>query len=138
MDMQCLFIKKPLNGEPVFDKRKMNKGRPKKLSIQDERSIIRTIPKLREELGKVTSKRVQFESCVYHVNNRTIRNVLKREGYHYLRARKKGLLHVADLKSRKKFCNKVLRKKLGQNLWNTGISLYLEGKDFQYKSNPLD
>ena len=53
-------IKKPLNGEPVFDKRKMNKGRPKKLSIQDERSIIRTIPKLREEVGNFTSKRVQL------------------------------------------------------------------------------
>ncbi len=43
--------KKPLNGKPFFDKQTMNKGRPKKLSIQDERSIIRTIPKLREQLG---------------------------------------------------------------------------------------
>ena len=48
------------------------------------------------------------------------------------------MLHVADLKSRKKFCNKVLRKKLGQNFWNTGISLYLDGKGFEYKSNPRD
>ena len=39
--------KKPLNGEPVFDKRKMNKGRPKKLTVQDERCILHTIPKLR-------------------------------------------------------------------------------------------
>ena len=94
--------KKPLNGEPVFDKRIMNKGRPKKLSIQDERSIIRTIPKLREELGNFTSKRVQLESGVTHVSNRTIRNILNKEGYHYLRSRKKGLLHAGDLKARKK------------------------------------
>ena len=36
--------KKPLNGDPVFDKRKQNKGRPKKLSPQDERSILRAFP----------------------------------------------------------------------------------------------
>ena len=52
--------KTPLNGDPVFDKRKMNKGRPKKLTVQDERCILRTIPKLREELGNFTSKRVQL------------------------------------------------------------------------------
>ena len=43
--------KKPLNGDPVFDKRKQNKGRPKKLSLQDERSILRAVPKLRMEVG---------------------------------------------------------------------------------------
>ena len=50
--------KKPLNGDPVFDKRKQNKGRPKKLSPQDERSILRAVPKLRMEVGNFTSKRV--------------------------------------------------------------------------------
>lgn len=108
-------VKKPLNGEPVFDKRKMNKGRPKKLSIQDERNIVRTIPKLREGVGNFTSKRVQLESGVSHVSNRTIRNVLSKAGYHNLRTRKKGLLHAGDLKSRKKFCQKVRRKKLSQD-----------------------
>ena len=43
--------KKPLNGEPVFDKRKLNKGRPRKLSVQDERIIIWAVLKLREEVG---------------------------------------------------------------------------------------
>jgi hypothetical protein len=130
--------KKPLNGEPVFDKRKTNKGRPKKLTVRDERSILRTIPKLREKLGNFTSKRVQLESGVTHVSNRTIRNILNKEGYHYLRSRKKGLLHAADLKARKKFCQKVRRKKLNQDFWNKGISLYLDGKGFEYKSNPHD
>ena len=130
--------KKPLNGEPVFDKRKMNKGRPKKLTVQDERCILRTIPKLRKELGNFTSKRVQLESGVTQVSNRTIRNVLNKEGYHYLRSRKKSLLHASDLKARKRFCQKVRRKNLTQDFWNKGISLYLDGKSFEYKSNPHD
>ena len=130
--------KKPLNGKPFFDKRTMNKGRPKKLSIQDERSIICTIPKLREQLGNFTSKRVQLESGVAHVCNRTVRNVLNKVGYNYLRSRKKGLLHEADLKARKKFCQKVRRKKLSQDFWNKGISIYLDGKGFEYKTNPHD
>ena len=102
--------------------------------MQDERSIIRTIPKLREELGNFTSKRVQLESGVSHVSNRTIRNVLNRERYHYLRSRKNGLLHATDLKCRKKFCQKVRRKKLSQKFWNEGISMYLDGKGFEYNS----
>ena len=130
--------KKPLNGESVFDKRKMNKGRPNKLSVQDKRSILRTIPKLREELGNFTSRRVQLESGVTHVSNRTIRNMLNKGGYHYLRSRKKGLLHASDLKARKKFCQKIRRKNLSQDFWNKGISLYLDGKGFEYKSNPHD
>ena len=84
--------KKPLNGEQVFDKRKLNKGRPRKLPVQDERSIIRAVLKLREEVGWFTSKRVQLESGVKHVCNRQIRNVMK-AGYRYLTSRKKGLLN---------------------------------------------
>jgi transposase len=130
--------KKPLNGDPVFDKRKLNKGRPKKLSIQDERRILRTVPKLRMEVGNFTSKRVQLESGITNVCNRTVRNILNKEGYRYLRSRKKGLLHAKDLKARKKFCQTVRRKKLTQDFWKNGIAFYLDGKGFEYKTNPND
>ena len=70
--------KKPLNGEPFFDKQTMNKGRPKKLSIQDERSIIRTIPKLREQLGNFTSKRVQLEPIGQNDVDTTLKRTLYR------------------------------------------------------------
>ena len=98
--------KKPLNGDPVFDKRKMNKGRPNKLSVQDERSILRTIPKLREELGNFTSRHVQVESGVTHVSNRTIRNMLNKGGYHYLRSRKKVYCMHLTSKLEKSFAKK--------------------------------
>ena len=130
--------KKPLNGDPVFDKRKQNKGRPKKLSPQDERSILRAVPRLQMEVGNFTSKRVQLESGITNVCNKTVRNVLNKGGYRYLRSRKKGLLHVKDLKARKKFCQTVRRKKLTQDIWRNGVSLYLDGKGFEYKTNPND
>lgn len=129
---------KPLNGEPLFDKRKANRGRPSKLSPQDKRSIVRSITSLREKEGSFTSKRVQVESGVSHVSDRTIRNCLNEDGYWYLQTRKKGLLHAKDLKSRVKFCKKIRKQKLGNEFWRTGISFYLDGKGFQYKSNPYD
>ena len=89
--------KKQLNGEPVFDKRKQNKGRPKKLSPQDERSIPRVVPKLLMEVGNFTSKRVQLESVITNVCNKTVRNVLNKGGYRYLKWRKKGLLHMKEI-----------------------------------------
>ncbi len=123
--------RKPLNGEPVFDKRKANKGRPSKLSAQDKRSIVRSITSLRQKEGSFTSKRVQVESGVSHVSGRTIMNCLNEDGYWYLQTRKKGLLHAKDLKSRVKFCKKIRKQKLGDEFWRTGISFYLDGKGFQ-------
>ena len=72
--------KKPLNGEPVFYKREQNKGRPKKLLPQDERSILRGAPKHRMEVGNFTSKRVQLESGITNVCNKTVWNVLNKGG----------------------------------------------------------
>jgi len=130
--------KKPINGELVFDKRKLNKGRPSKLSLQDKRSIVRSVTSLREEVGSFTSKRIQLDSGVKHVTSRTIRNHLNEEGYWYLQSRKKGLLHAKDLKSRVKFCKMIRKRKLGDDFWRSGISFYLDGKGFQYKRNPYD
>ena len=130
--------KKPINGEPVFDKRRQNKGRPTKLSLQDKRSIVRSLKILREKEGSFTSRRIQLDSGVKHVTSRTVRNHLNGEGYWYLQSRKKGLLYAKDLKSRVKFCRKIKRQQLGDEFWRTGISFYLDGKGFQYKRNPYD
>ena len=60
--------KKPFNGEPVFDKRKMNKDRPNKLTVQDERSILRTYySKILRRIRNFTSRHIQLESGVTHV-----------------------------------------------------------------------
>ena len=42
------------------------------------------------------------------------------------------------MKNRMKFCTKIHTFKLGQDFWNHHISFYLDGKGFEYKTNPLD
>ena len=130
--------KKPINVEPVFDKRKTNKGRPTKLSVQNKRSIVRSVSSLRIKVGSFASKRIQLESGVSHVSNRAIRNHLNKKGYHYLQSRKKGLLNAGDLKARVKFCQKVRRNRLMKEFWRTAmadpdrVTRFLElGQNFQ-------
>ena len=132
--------KKPINGETIFDRRSLNKGRPRKISSQDERSILRSVRKLRKQEGSFTSRRIQVASGVdsEKVSNRTIRRCLNRKDIFYLQSRKKGLLGEQDLVDRLKFCKKLRKKKLNQGFWNTGISFYLDGKGFEFKTNPHD
>ena len=130
--------KKPFN-RANHDARKKNKGRLAKLTNQDRRQILRCIPKLRKSEGSFTSRRVAVEAGVERkVSNRTVRRVMNEEGYGYLRSRKKGLLSANDMKNRKKFCRKIRKFKLGQDFWNRHISFYLDGKGFEYKTNPFD
>ena len=131
--------KKELNGLAPFDRRKKNPGRPRKVTAQDKRAIIRAVPKLREEEGWFTSARVAVQAGVAEkFSNRTVRRVLNGEGFKYCQARKKGLLLHRDLKARKEFCNKVKALKLGPDFWKYHIAFYLDGKGFQFKTNPLD
>ena len=66
-----VHIKKPINGEPVFDHHKLNMRCPRKFSAHDERSMKRTIPKLRKNVGSCTSRYLQLESGTSHVSNRS-------------------------------------------------------------------
>ena len=49
--------------DPV-DKRSFNRGRPSKITKQDQRSIIRSLKKLRGTEGSFTSPRIALESEV--------------------------------------------------------------------------
>ena len=125
-------------GEKPVDQRKFNKGRPRKLDNRAVRKIIRTIPKLREEYGSFSSKRVKLEASIpENVSNRCVRRCLNRQGYHYRKSRKKGVLSRKDLTIRKKFAAKVT-KKLKDDFWTKGISFYLDGVGFVHKVNPKD
>ena len=104
--------------------------------MQDERKVKRSLMGLRKSAGSFTSRSIQTDSGVNHVCNRTIRRCLNRRGYYYLQSRKKGLLLKTDLTKRLKFCHKVRRLKITQQFWREGISFYLDGKGFEYKTNP--
>ena len=67
-----VHAKNTINGEPVFDKRKLNKGRLRKCSKYDQLSMTRTFTKLRKTEESFTSKRLQLEAGTKHVSNRGI------------------------------------------------------------------
>lgn len=126
-------------GEERVDGRTKNKGRPCKLSEHDKRRILRAIPKLRKTDGSFTVPRIRTESGLDGVcSDRTVQRVLHGAGYSYLQSRKKGLMTAKDLKERVEFCNKVKRKRLGKVFWTHGVAMYIDGKGFQYKTNPMD
>ena len=69
-------------------------GRPRKLSLREERRILRTLSSLRHEEGNFTSIRLMARAGISpkhaYVSNRTIRRFLQREGYYFLQARKRA------------------------------------------------
>ena len=132
------WVVKPVTDTVPVDRRKFNKGRPRLLTQQDERQILRCIPKLRSSVGHFTSKRIQVESGTTHVCNRTVRNYLNKNKYHYLRSRKNGLLTKLDLKNCLKYCRKAKKINFDTEFWTKQVSFYLDGKGFIYKTNPFD
>jgi hypothetical protein len=55
-----------------------------------------------------------------------------------LQSRKKGRLTESDLKKRLKYCRDIKKQQLGQRFWNSGISFYLDGVGFEFKTIPHD
>ena len=68
--------KRPIGDENEFDKCKLAKGRPPKVTIHDKRRILRTVANLRRTVGLFTSERRQVESGMMHVCNRTVQDIL--------------------------------------------------------------
>ena len=131
-------VNRMVGPQGFVDKRKGNKGN-KKLSVREERSVVRTLHKLRKTDGTFSSPRIHFQSGIgQKVSNRTVRRILNKNGYNYRQTRKKGLLLESDLKKRLQFCRKIKRLKLGCEFWQSGIAFYVDGTGFQYKSNPFD
>jgi len=64
--------KKPMDEAEAFDRRHNNKGRPRKLSLRDERCIVRSLNALRRERTEFTSGKIQEWAGINHaVGNRT-------------------------------------------------------------------
>lgn len=116
------------------DNRKQNPGRPKKLTIRDDRSIHRALKKLRKSSASFTSKKIQEEADLYHVNLKTVQRSLHKMGYRYRQSRKKGLLTPAD--KRKRVCYARQSLKLPKNFWRDQIVFYFDGVSFAHKYNP--
>ena len=129
--------KKPIPRNEIPDLRKNNPGRPKKLSGRDERLLVRQVYKLRKSEGTFTSKRLQLSAGISHCSNKTIQRTLRAHGFKYLQSRRKGRMSIADLKKRVAFARGMLSK-YSPDVWTKEICFYLDGKSFQYKTNPFD
>ena len=57
----CRHMNKSI-ADLVVDKRKRNKGRPRKLSCRDERNILRQVELLRNSIGYFTTKRIKVSA----------------------------------------------------------------------------
>ena len=123
-------------GTEFIDRRKENKGRPSGITEPLRRRIKREVEILTANGEGFTSKDIQNNvgatSCVC---NRTIRREMNRTGIKYLHLRKKGVLLRGDLTIRLKFAQKC-RRLLQPNFWTHGVSMYLDGVGFEYKTNP--
>lgn len=65
----------------AYPKKRPASGRKRKLSIRQERLILRSIPVLREREGSFTSKRLMQHTRIHFVSDRTVRRLLNRNGY---------------------------------------------------------
>lgn len=114
-------------------------GRPRKLTKRDERKLLRAMMTLRKEEGQFSSCRLMERAGIGKdaVSNRTIRRVLRRNGFFYLQARKKGLMSEKDLALRLEFAKRI-KKTYPCDVWQKNIAFYLDGVSFYYKTNPAD
>ena len=92
-----LGLKRNLHGQDI-----QRKGRPRKLSERDERSLLRQIDVLRRQEGSFTIKRLMLEAGIdaTTVSYKTVRCLLHRHGYNYIQARRKGILRGCPTKNR--------------------------------------
>ena len=135
-----LFCKKKENArdKSISQKRRRKGGRPSKLDARDERQLLRTLKILRKEAeGQFLSKRLMEKAGIQesHASNRTVRRCLERHGYHFLQARKKGLMSSVDLKKRVTLAKNV-KKTYPTTLWTEMVGFFLDGVSFYYKKNP--
>ena len=121
----------------VLKKRLSFGGCKRKISLRQERLILCSIPVLREREGSFTSKRLMQFNRISFVSDRTIRWLLNRNRYHYLKARKKGLICRRDRMKRVTFARNIVEN-YPSDIWTSKIAFYLDGVSFVYKSNLLD
>ena len=100
-------------------------GRPRKLTTREERLLLREILRLRKEEGQFTVKRLMLQAGItaLQVSNRTVQRFLRREGFQYLQACKKGVLLEGDLLKRKQFAEKM-KKDYDQHVWQNSICFF--------------
>ena len=120
-------------------KEHLKRGPAFKLTAKQGRQILRAVVCLRQREANFSSKRIMQEAGVSEteVSVRTVQRFLNSQGYHYLKARQKGLLTANDMRKKLQFARKMKRD-YRPDVWTKQIGFYLDGVSFVYKRNPLD
>ena len=115
-------------------------GRPPKITERMGRQLIRALKKTRCVTGGYfSSKRVAIETGIPStVSNRNVRRALNKSQFHWLQARKKGLMTGNDHCKRLKFVRTTRRDYPGENLWTDRIGFYFDGVSFIHKTRPCN
>ena len=130
-------VNKPIIEESA-DRRKYNKGRPRKLGARKIRHLKIKLSNLQKidnpnfiavKLQKVCGLDSKFSTT-------TIHKALYSMNYFSLNTRQKGVMTGKDKKICAKFCKKCL-KLVGWELWLQMISFYYDGVTFYHKSDPF-
>ena len=114
------------------------RGKPRKVSERDTRTLIRNLHNLRKNNVHVTVKGLVEESGLsFKSASRTFSRCLNRLGYSYYSARRKGVLTEKDKKLRCQFArNMQVEVSRNSEFWKHEISFYLDGVSFIHKYNP--
>lgn len=114
------------------------RGRPRSITVRDERMLINKLKQLRNEDngGNFTLKDVRHAAGLSHIPLHTVRRALLRHGYAFRVARRKGMLLEKDLRARIKF-GKSIKRNYESDVWSKDVCFYLDAKSFKYKRNPL-
>ena len=110
------------------------------MSPRDRRHLLRSLFKLREINPGFSIKSLVAYSGLHlsGISYRTFYRELRREGFQYLQARKKGLVSRTDRGKRLKFareCKQILQDE--PIFFHVVIAFYLDGVSFVHKPRPM-
>lgn len=134
------LLKDPIRRGERHEKKCATIGRPKKFSERDRRHLLHDLNRLRKANANFTWKELLIYSGLQStgVSYGTFYREIKCLGFHYLQARKKGVLTSRDCTKRQQFarkCRKILKSK--PNFFHKNIAFYLDGVSFVCKSKPM-
>ena len=105
------------------------RGMPRLISPRDERIIVQNIARLRKEEGNFSCHQLRAESGSHHVSLWTMNRTLKRLGYGFMEAGRKGILTEKDYAERRQFARTVQRS-YSKDFFKTDICFYLDEVSF--------
>ena len=130
---------KNLLDEDMYDLRHQNKGRPcltTKQGLRDKRQTNALSETSRSFSAIDLQKSCGMSSRVSAV---TFRRALNSLGYNCSNTRRQGMLLKKNVKARRTWCGKAIRHNLlSHNIFRAGLSMYVDGLEFEYKSNPYE